>query len=574
MTTPESRTEALREQLSRLYGLECVPAWGTPRNEERKTYGGKVAAFAKALGTPFMPWQRYVSDVALEVDPHTGLLAYRHVLLMVPRQSGKTTLQQAIMAWRACAWPRQGIVYTAQTRNLAREKWEEEHVEALRASPMIWKRVKRVVTANGREHIKFHNRSRWGISANTKKSGHGPTLDMAMIDEAFAQTDNRLEAAFSPAMITRLQPQLWIVSTAGDDDSEFLNLKRELAREIIESGQPAKMCAFDWTAEGLDRYDRTDRKVWRLVMPALGHTQTEDAVQAELESMAKDPAGFDRAYLNVTAREVAETDENVPSKEWPDLVDLGSRRGEHVALAVDITPDRRWACIAVYSVREDGLEHVEVVDHREGTNWLKDRLKQLRDRHDPIAIAIDSKGPGGALLLELEEDAKKLELAGKPGGLSRPEKPDEPKRGDLAVPTATEVAAACAAFTDACRPPKPEPVDELDQLASELVAKLMAPDDYEAPDVVDGELVEVLGDEPIEDEQLPVLGTIRHLDQLPLNLALANAVSRKLGDAYAWGRRASTGDISPLVAVTLARWAYRARLALVVKTYDPLNNIW
>lgn len=47
--------------------------------------------------------------------------------------------------------------------------------------------------------------------------------------------------------------------------------------------------------------------------------------------------------------------------------------------------------------------------------------------------------------------------------------------------------------------------------------------------------------------------TLRHLDQGPLNDALEGASTRPLGDgAWAWSRRSSQVDISPLVAVTLA----------------------
>jgi phage terminase large subunit-like protein len=45
---------------------------------------------------------------------------------------------------------------------------------------------------------------------------------------------------------------------------------------------------------------------------------------------------------------------------------------------------------------------------------------------------------------------------------------------------------------------------------------------------------------------------LRHLDQPQLNAALSGARKRPLGDAWAWHRRNSDIDISPLVAVTLA----------------------
>lgn len=51
---------------------------------------------------------------------------------------------------------------------------------------------------------------------------------------------------------------------------------------------------------------------------------------------------------------------------------------------------------------------------------------------------------------------------------------------------------------------------------------------------------------------------MRHCDQEVLNTALKSATTRKLGDAWAWDRQESGGDICPLVAATLALWGYRA----------------
>jgi phage terminase large subunit-like protein len=53
-----------------------------------------------------------------------------------------------------------------------------------------------------------------------------------------------------------------------------------------------------------------------------------------------------------------------------------------------------------------------------------------------------------------------------------------------------------------------------------------------------------------------VQGTVRHLDQPPLNAAVTGAKKRPIGDAWAWDRKKSTDDISALVAVTLARYAF------------------
>jgi hypothetical protein len=49
-------------------------------------------------------------------------------------------------------------------------------------------------------------------------------------------------------------------------------------------------------------------------------------------------------------------------------------------------------------------------------------------------------------------------------------------------------------------------------------------------------------------------GKLRHIGQPELASALTGAVRRPVGDAFAWSRRSSGVDISPLVAVTLAAW--------------------
>src|SRR5262249_28238342 len=88
-----------------------------------------------SLRTPPFPWQQGTLDVALEIDPVTGLLVYRVVIITVPRQSGKTKLELGVAAHRCVTWAGQVVTYTAQTRLKAREKWEDDHLKTLEASP-------------------------------------------------------------------------------------------------------------------------------------------------------------------------------------------------------------------------------------------------------------------------------------------------------------------------------------------------------------------------------------------------------------------------------------------------------
>ena len=460
--------------------LNCQPRWATSRRLERPTYGPRVAQISAALGKRFMPWQRYTADVALEIDPATALLVYRTVVVTVPRQSGKTTEELAVAVHRALSFGGgQRISYTAQTRLKARQKWEDDHIETLEASP--FRGMFRVRKTLGMEAILWNNGSQHGIEATTEKAGHGDTLDLGFIDEAFAQTDARTEQAMKPAMITRPQPQLWIVSTAGTAASVYLREKVDQGRVRCDLGLTDSMAYFEWSAP--DEADPGDPSTWRLCMPALGHTVTEAAVRADFDTMQLPE--FRRAYLNQWPDAAPPGWFVVPEASWVALLDPRSEPARPVAFAVAVEGDRGHAAIAVAGQRADGVRHVELADYRPGTAWVVPRLLELHAKHSPCALVIDPTGHEASMIPELEQ-----------AGV------------ELLKPGSRDVAAAFGQF-------------------------------YEA--AVDA-------------------GSLRHRGQPELDMALASAVTRDVGDAgRTWGRRHAAADISPLVAVTLALWGFGER---------------
>lgn len=519
--TPPS---SFRDDLLERYGLACPPQWGPPRRPQFPTFGPKAAKILAALGTPPMPHQRYILDVALEYDPARGVMCYRNAGLSIMRQQGKTQTLLGVMTHRMAAWKRQRITYAAQTRGMARQRWEDEFIPALEASKALVSKFDTRKT-NGNEAIIWRaTRSLLGITSNTEKAGHGPPLDFGAIDEAFAHEDDRLEQAMSPAMLTRPMAQLWWASAGGTEKSVWLNKKRAAGRELIEraweTGVWPATCYIEWFAP--DELHRDDPATWHGCMPALcptpapcrcdpagvwHHTVFESTIRAELESM--EAAEFDRAYLNRTRKYEPPVDPNVPSKEWPGRAELHSRRGDDLAFAIDVTPTRDHASIAVYSPRADGLGHVELVDRRPGTDWIRPALLRLRQLWDPIAVGIDGLGPAGALIDDLEK-----------AGIKRPADPDKPRRGDLAVATTRDVTSACGQFADAVRQ-----------------------------------------------------AAIVHIDQAELNAALFGARTRTVSEAWAWARRHASVDISPLVAVTLARWAYLNRVDRIT-AHEIEPGVW
>ncbi|MEW1719785.1 terminase [Streptomyces sp. NPDC093109] len=496
-------------QCRELYGLECPPFWGTPRRPEFPTLGGKAARVMAKLGFEPMPWQKYVLDVALEIDPETGVFAHREVGLSVPRQQGKTQQILAVMVHRIAAWERQNVTYAAQNRTMAKKRWEDEFLATLDASKLYGKYRPRKTTGN-EAIIWGSTRSLLGITSNTEKAGHGPPLDLGVIDEAFAAEDDRLEQAFSPAMLTKPMAQLWWASAGGTERSVWLNKKRVAGRLLIErlweTGVHPSAAYFEWFAP--DDMPRDDPATWRATLPALGHTVSEAVIQAELEKL--DPGEFDRAYLNRTRKAAPPEDPNVPKRMWPGLVDKETRAGRELAFAVDVSQDRSSSSIAVASLRPDGRVHLEVVDRRPGTDWVVPAVVKLARLWSPLVVAISGGGsPAGSLVDALVS-----------AGVTVPEDKEKPHRGHLVVLRTYDQVEACGQLADA-----------LNQ------------------------------------------GTAAHLDQVPLTAAVNGARTRKVGDAWVLDRTGSLVDVAPLVAVTIARWALLTRGPAVLDDYDALDSV-
>lgn len=331
-----------------------------------------------------MPWQQQVADVATELLPD-GSPAFREVIVTVPRQSGKTTLTLAVEVERCTArGVGQHVAYTAQTGSDARKKLLNDQVPILERSP-LWRSVRKVARANDNAGVIFVNGSRVDVLASNASAGHGRVLDLGIIDEAFDDYDDRREQAMLPAMITKPEAQLWVVSTQGTDASVYLNRKVDQGRAAVLEGRTEGICYFEWSVP--DDADLDDPASWWLGMPALGFTQTEAAVAHAKSTMS--PGEFRRAFGNQRMRS---SERVIPEVPWRvacrgDVVPSGG-----LTFGVDVTPDRDWSSIGVHG---DGV--VELVEHRAGTGWVVERCVELVARHGG-RLALEPRGPVGALV--------------------------------------------------------------------------------------------------------------------------------------------------------------------------------
>jgi phage terminase large subunit-like protein len=256
----------------------------------RENFARPVDAVATVLGFGgLMPWQFTAIGTATE---EVGCVpAYRQVTIEVPRQQGKSVGILSLMVARAIENPGTMIAYSAQTRLSGRKRMLDVWWPRIRKSPL-----RKLVTprrAFGSEAFVFRNGSMIMLASGTETSDHGDTLDLAVIDEAWAQRDDTIEQAVKPAMMTRKAAQLFVVSTAGNEQSAYFRGKVDDGRALAELGVTDTACYIGYSAP--DDADPGDPATWWGCMPALGRTVTEETVRADFTTMAL--AEFRRAYL-------------------------------------------------------------------------------------------------------------------------------------------------------------------------------------------------------------------------------------------------------------------------------------
>lgn len=363
----------------------CSPRYSTQKTD-RPNRGPQIAAIARMLGQPLLPWQRHVADIGTEYDPVTNIPAYRELFVTTPRQSGKTTLMVAMLLDRCISWgERQACVWTGQNASAIRAKWLDDIVPLLSDSEKISAYIAKVRRVNGAEGLEFATGSRVSLLPNTADAGHGMVLDFVVMDELFADQDSRREAALGPAMSTRPRAQLLSCSTAGTEASTVYNRKVARGRNAVADGSTDDFAYFEWSAP--DDWDPFDEDSYWDFMPALGHLTDLRAIRSFREALAEDPGQFERAYGN---RPIVDGTAVWPPHVWNQVCSAQAKPDpSSISLGVDICWERNIGAIVVCD--EDDI--LELVDYQAGgVGWLLDRVVELSERYD-ACVYFDAGGP-------------------------------------------------------------------------------------------------------------------------------------------------------------------------------------
>lgn len=456
--------------------------------------GHEAIEVAEAFGIDLDEWQRSTLIDACGVR-EDGKWAAFEVALDVPRQNGKGGVLEPRELAGIFAWGERLVLHSAHEFPTATEAMLRME-DILSGTPEYAAQVKSVSRSHGSEGFIFKSGQRLRYRTRTKGGGRGWSADTLVFDEAMI-----LIAAFIGALLPTLSaksmygnPQVWYAGSAVDQLANEYGIVFSRLRGRGHKGDDPSLAWFEWSA--VDAVDEKGEPI----------TPDHPLVARLLDDLEAWAAANPALGIRISAEHIAK-----------ELRSMGAREFAVERLGIGDYP----------SIDEDGAPIAL-------TAWdgLVDGKSKLAD---PVALAFDvspnratasisaagrrsdglwhgeviecAHGTGWIVqrLLELDADHEPIAILYDTASPAASLASELEQAGVTVTPvTAAEHAQACGMLFDA--------VDQ---------------------------------------------ATVRHLGTDEVRAALKGAKKRTLGEAWAWSRKNSGVDITPLVSFTIALWGAR-----------------
>jgi phage terminase large subunit-like protein len=323
-------------------------------------------------------WQRYVLERSLEHD-EAGDLLWPTVIVTVARQSGKSYLARGLCMWRMhegrdLFGAEQTILHVANKRGTA--------MEVMRpaghwATAKYGKRS--VKWGNNEAGIETPDGDRWIVHAANDAAGVGFSIDMGFVDEAWKIQRSVVDDAISPTMSERPNPQLYLVSTAGDSTSDLLLSYRQRALDRLADDDPGSVLLLEWSSPPDADVDLVE--TWKWASPEWSERRekylTEQHAKVDQES-------FQVQYLN---QWIVKAGHWLKQQVWEACQDEGRDLPANgtwiVALESDF--DGLGHAVAIACQDDDGRIVIRVSTHRTIAE-CDEKVAQLRAAHPAMIV--------------------------------------------------------------------------------------------------------------------------------------------------------------------------------------------
>lgn len=467
------------------------------RRLTRKTSAGFACIdFAEqVLLITLAPWQKWLLIHALELLPD-GTYRFRTVVVLVARQNGKSTLLTVLSLWRMFVDGAPLVIGTAQNLDVAEEQWQTA-VDLAESVPELEAEIAKVDKTNGKKALRLVSGERYKVAAASRRGGRGLSGDLILLDELREHQTWEAWSAVTKTTMARALAQIWAASNAGDSASRVLGFLRLMAHMAL--GNPDDLPA-DEVEEPPDDEDGADSLglfEWSAA-PGCDKWDREAWAQANPSMGYGTTLGF-----GITERAIASAARTDPDDvfrtevlcQWVDVPEIDQ-----------VIPAGSWAACLERDAQAQGH----------------------------VAYSIDASPDGASASIAASDGLTSVVLEWGQG-------------------TSWVASKMAAILSERPGPVRLDPSSPAGALLVDLEAEgidVLPVSPKEHAQACGGLLAAVVF-QPSDTEPL----RFQHTGQPHLDEAVRGATRRKYGDAWAWNRRSSTVDISPLVAVTIARWA-------------------
>jgi hypothetical protein len=468
--------------------------------------GRDAAALVEKAGLTLNPWQAWVLEESLAEGPD-GLWSAGDVGLVVSRQNGKGEIIIARQLVGLFMLDEPLQVYTSHIFTTTKEMFFRLR-EALRSYKPFANRVAHFRVANGEVGVELKSGERIRFLARTAGSGRGFSVDGTLyLDEAMHLSDTEQDSLL-PTLTAAPNPQVWYVGSAGvgEPSRVFSRIRRRGM-----AGDDERLFWAEWSIP--EDADPDDESLWHLANPGLGHGQvTTRTLRGYRDNMS--PEGFAREYLSVGDWPADDGEGGaIPWSSWESCRDPRAAAAGSVAFAVAVSPDRARSCIVAVGADGDRLAG-EITGQQTEDGWVEDHRPGTSWVPDRLVELRDKWSPCAITLAPGSPAGSLIPDLEAAGIETSPSKRHTP--GSLVLMTRQQEGQACGALFD---------------------------------DVV--------------------TGTLAHRGQSTLNDSVRCAKWRPMAESRIWDSRVA-GDITPLQALTNARWAFEVFGPV---TYDLLDSV-
>lgn len=317
-----------------------------------------------------------------------GSWASKQVGLSAPRQNGKSQLIVARALAGVLLFGERKIVVSAHLQDTARETFTK-FTEQIDANPALADRVRSVMNALNREHIKFHNGAVIQFKARTVSGSRGFSCDCLLLDEAQI-LGMPAWVSINSTMSARPNPQVWLLGTPPTPENNgevFTSI-----RAAGQAGASRTLAWLEWAAEASD--DPALEETRAKANPAWHVRINHEVVQGEFETYPPERFALDR--LGIWRDEMGI--QIMPN--WSSCAAEVDPAPATLGLALDV--DRVWLSLAAASA--DEVPHLGAVFR---TRMNDDHAACLAEvarvaSVTGLPVILDGRGPASSLIEDLE----------------------------------------------------------------------------------------------------------------------------------------------------------------------------